>query len=145
MTPATAGMGRTDANRTDAGRTGAGRAGAPGPDEVIVKDAGRSCAALIDCAGFALPVLTVPVVCPVGAGDALAARYLADRLAGGSPEARLRTAITAGAFAVAVRAAIARDSAAAATWPLSARTGRTPSASRRVRDMRSAAPERNPR
>ena len=39
---------------------------------------------------------------PVGAGDAFAAGYLAERLAGELPEARLRTAIMAGAFAVGV-------------------------------------------
>jgi 2-dehydro-3-deoxygluconokinase len=43
------------------------------------------------------------VVDPVGAGDACAAGCLADRLAGDSPEARLRKAITAGAFAVTAR------------------------------------------
>jgi 2-dehydro-3-deoxygluconokinase len=78
------------------------RLAALGPDEVIVKDGARGCAALINGASFTLPALTVPVVDPVGAGDAFAAGYLADRLAGESPEARLRTAMTAGAFAVAV-------------------------------------------
>jgi 2-dehydro-3-deoxygluconokinase len=79
------------------------RLAALGPHEVIVKDGARACAALIDGASFALPALSVPVVDPVGAGDAFAAGYLADRLAGESAEARLRTAITVGAFAVAVR------------------------------------------
>lgn len=78
------------------------RLAALGPDEVIVKDGARGCAALINGGSFTLPALTVPVVDLVGAGDAFAAAYLADRLAGESPEARLRTAMTAGAFAVAV-------------------------------------------
>ncbi len=78
------------------------RLAALGPHEVIVKDGARGCAALIDGASFTLPALTVPVVDPVGAGDAFAAGYLADRLAGESPQARLRTAIAAGAFAVGV-------------------------------------------
>jgi 2-dehydro-3-deoxygluconokinase len=78
------------------------RLAALGPREVIVKDGARGCAALIDGADFTLPALSVPVVDPVGAGDAFAAGYLADRLAGESAEARLRTAIAAGAFAVAV-------------------------------------------
>ena len=38
----------------------------------------------------------------MGAGDAFAAGYLADRLAEELPQTRLRTAITAGAFAVGV-------------------------------------------
>ena len=49
-----------------------------------------------------MPALAVTVVDPVGAGDAFVAGYLADRLAGRTPEARLRTAIAAGAFAVTV-------------------------------------------
>jgi 2-dehydro-3-deoxygluconokinase len=79
-----------------------GRLAALGPREVIVKDGARGCAALINGASFTLPALAVRVVDPVGAGDAFAAGYLADRLAGESAEARLRTAIAAGAFAVAV-------------------------------------------
>ena len=47
-----------------------------GPHEVIVKDGARGCAALIEGASFTLPALSVPVVDPVGAGDAFAAGYL---------------------------------------------------------------------
>jgi hypothetical protein len=60
VTPATAGLGQIDANRTGAKRTDPGRTDTLGLDEIIVKDVARSCAALIDCASFALPVLTVP-------------------------------------------------------------------------------------
>jgi 2-dehydro-3-deoxygluconokinase len=73
-----------------------------GPSEVIVKDGARGCQALIGGASFSLPALPVTVVDPIGAGDAFVAGYLADRLAGEGPEARLATAIAAGAFAVTV-------------------------------------------
>jgi 2-dehydro-3-deoxygluconokinase len=78
------------------------RLAALGPSEVIVRDGPRGCSALIDGADFRLPAPRVLVVDPVGAGDAFAAGYLADRLAGELPEVRLRTAIMAGAFAVGV-------------------------------------------
>jgi 2-dehydro-3-deoxygluconokinase len=73
-----------------------------GPAEVIVKDGARGCAALIGEIRYQVPALPVTVVDPVGAGDAFVAGYLADRQAGEEPEARLRTAIAAGAFAVTV-------------------------------------------
>ncbi len=73
-----------------------------GPSEVIIKDGARGCMALIDGIYRELPALSVPVVDQVGAGDAFAAGYLAERLAGQPAEVRLRTAIAAGAFAVAV-------------------------------------------
>jgi len=85
-----------------AGRPMLERMAALGPQEVLVKDGQRGCTALIDGVPFRLPALRVTVVDPVGAGDAFAAAYLAERLAGGTAEARLRTAIAAGAFAVAV-------------------------------------------
>jgi 2-dehydro-3-deoxygluconokinase len=78
------------------------RLAALGPSEVIVKDGPRGCSALIDGADFRFPAPAALVVDPVGAGDAFAAGYLAERLAGELPEARLRTAIVAGAFAVGV-------------------------------------------
>jgi 2-dehydro-3-deoxygluconokinase len=78
------------------------RLAALGPSEVIVRDGPRGCSALIDGAEFSLPAPSVIVVDPVGAGDAFAAGYLADRLAEELPHTRLRTAITAGAFAVSV-------------------------------------------
>jgi 2-dehydro-3-deoxygluconokinase len=73
-----------------------------GPAEVIVKDGGRGCEAQIDGKRYAVPALPVTVVDPVGAGDAFVAGYLADRLLGATPEARLATAIATGAFAVTV-------------------------------------------
>jgi 2-dehydro-3-deoxygluconokinase len=73
-----------------------------GPAEVVVKDGARGCTALIDGERHAVPALPVTVVDPVGAGDAFVAGYLAERMAGAGPAARLRTAIAAGAFAVTV-------------------------------------------
>ncbi|GLW32721.1 sugar kinase [Actinoplanes regularis] len=73
-----------------------------GPSEVIIKDGGRGCTALIDGVRHIVPALPVTAIDPVGAGDAFVAGYLADRLAGAAPEQRLRTAIAAGAFAVTV-------------------------------------------
>jgi 2-dehydro-3-deoxygluconokinase len=73
-----------------------------GPAEVIVKDGARGCSALIDGTCHQVQALAVPVVDQVGAGDAFAAGYLADRLAGQPAETRLRTAIAMGAYAVAV-------------------------------------------
>jgi 2-dehydro-3-deoxygluconokinase len=73
-----------------------------GPSEVIVKDGGNGCRALIDGVPFTLGALKLTVVDPVGAGDAFVAGYLAERLAGAPAEARLGTAIAAGGFAVTV-------------------------------------------
>lgn len=79
-----------------------GNLAALGPAEVIVKDGGRGCTALIDGVRLSRAALPVTVVDPVGAGDAFVAGYLADRLAGAAPEERLATAIATGAFAVTV-------------------------------------------
>lgn len=73
-----------------------------GPAEVVVKDGARGCTALIDGERHSVEALAVSVIDPVGAGDAFVAGYLADRLAGAAPAARLATAIAAGAFAVTV-------------------------------------------
>lgn len=70
--------------------------------ETIVKDGPCGCSAIVDGVPFQLPALRVRVVDPVGAGDAFVAGYLADRLAGQGPQARLVTAIRAGALAVSV-------------------------------------------
>jgi 2-dehydro-3-deoxygluconokinase len=73
-----------------------------GPGEAIVKDGARGCIALIHSTPYKLAALTVPVLDPVGAGDAFTAAYLTEHLAGQAPEHRLRTAIAAGAYAVTV-------------------------------------------
>jgi len=73
-----------------------------GPTEVIIKDGGRGCLALINGERYQVPALPVTVVDPVGAGDAFVAGYLADRLAGEAPSQCLATAIATGAFAVTV-------------------------------------------
>ena len=73
-----------------------------GPAEVVIKDGARGCAALIDGERHTVPAVPVTVVDPVGAGDAFVAGYLADRMAGAPPAARLTTAVAVGAFAVTV-------------------------------------------
>lgn len=73
-----------------------------GPAEVVIKDGARGCTALIDGVSYEKPAIPVTVVDPVGAGDAFVAGYLTERMAGASPDARLKTAIAAGAFAVTV-------------------------------------------
>jgi 2-dehydro-3-deoxygluconokinase len=73
-----------------------------GPAEVVIKDGARGCEALIDGSLHRVAALPVTVVDPVGAGDAFVAGYLAERMAGADPAARLATAIAAGAFAVTV-------------------------------------------
>ena len=73
-----------------------------GPAEVVIKDGARGCTALIEGESCAVPALDVTVVDPVGAGDAFVAGYLADRLTGAPPAARLTTATTVGAYAVTV-------------------------------------------
>lgn len=73
-----------------------------GPTEVIIKDGGRGCLALVDGAELAEPALPVPVVDTVGAGDAFVAGYLAEHLTGAAPRTRLRTAAAMGAYAVGV-------------------------------------------
>ena len=73
-----------------------------GPGEAIIKNGAQGCAALICGRSYKLAALTVPVLDPVGVGDAFAAAYLTEHLAGQVPEQRLRTAIAAGAYAVSV-------------------------------------------
>ena len=73
-----------------------------GPTEVVVKDGGRGCDALIAGERHTVAALPVTVIDPVGAGDAFVAGYLTERMAGAAPAARLATAIAAGAFAVTV-------------------------------------------
>lgn len=77
-------------------------AGGEGPAEVVVKRGAGGATAVIDGVTVEAPVFPVTSLDPVGAGDAFAAGYLADRIAGAGPEQRLRTAAAAGAFAVTV-------------------------------------------
>ncbi|AYY12862.1 sugar kinase [Actinobacteria bacterium YIM 96077] len=70
-----------------------------GPDQVILKLGGDGAYALVDGQPHTLAALSVPVVDTVGAGDAFVAGYLAEWMAAEPPAQRLRTAVTAGAFA----------------------------------------------
>lgn len=70
-----------------------------GPAEAIVKLGPAGAVAVIDGVAVAQAGVTVPVVDTVGAGDAFTAAYLAERLAGAAPAARMRTAVIAGALA----------------------------------------------
>jgi len=71
-----------------------------GPAEVIIKRGARGCVAQCDAHLLACDARRVRAVDTVGAGDAFAAGYLADRMAGRDPATALRTAVTTGAFAV---------------------------------------------
>jgi 2-dehydro-3-deoxygluconokinase len=71
-----------------------------GPSEVVVKRGERGCTALCDGRLLTRAARTVRAVDAVGAGDAFAAGYLADRIAGRDPRTALRTAVATGAFAV---------------------------------------------
>jgi 2-dehydro-3-deoxygluconokinase len=71
-----------------------------GPDEVVLKLGARGCAALIDGERLTSPGFPAQQLDPIGAGDALAAGYLAATLWGWAPEKRLRTANAMGAFCV---------------------------------------------
>jgi 2-dehydro-3-deoxygluconokinase len=73
-----------------------------GPTQTVIKDGARGCTAVVDGVRHRLPALPVTAVDPTGAGDAFVAGYLAEHLSGGTAEQRLRTAISAGAFAVTV-------------------------------------------
>lgn len=76
---------------------------AAGPGTVVVKLGRRGALAVADGSLVEVPAMEVPAVDPVGAGDAFAAGYLADLLAGRPLEARLRTASACGACAVTAR------------------------------------------
>jgi 2-dehydro-3-deoxygluconokinase len=78
------------------------RLGELGPREIVVKQGAEGCTAVVDGQTYTRPALPVPVVDPVGAGDALVAGYLADRLAGAGVERRLETAVATGGYAVSV-------------------------------------------
>ncbi|MGW0664530.1 sugar kinase [Streptodolium elevatio] len=73
-----------------------------GPSQVVVKRGARGAVAVVDGVAYDAPVHRVDAVDPVGAGDAFAAGYLAELLAGADVLARLATAAASGAFAVTV-------------------------------------------
>lgn len=90
---------------------GAARLGVPvayalarlGPSEVIVKRGAGGCVAWYEGRPLSCAARPVRAVGTVGAGDAFAAGYLVERLAGEDFPAALRTAATVGAFAVTQR------------------------------------------
>jgi 2-dehydro-3-deoxygluconokinase len=73
-----------------------------GPRQVLIKLGADGCLARIDGSTRELAAPRVAVLDTVGAGDAFAAGYLADLIAGAGPEQRLATAVAAGAWAVTV-------------------------------------------
>jgi 2-dehydro-3-deoxygluconokinase len=74
-----------------------------GPETVIVKLGSRGAVAVFDGIVQEVPAVRVPAVDAVGAGDAFAAGYLAELLAGRPVDERLRTAAACGAYAVTAR------------------------------------------
>lgn len=73
-----------------------------GPKQVVIKQGELGYTAMIQGREYAAPAIVVPVVDPVGAGDAFVAGYLASLVRGESPEVALRVANALGAFAVSV-------------------------------------------
>jgi 2-dehydro-3-deoxygluconokinase len=73
-----------------------------GPSQVVLKRGAEGASALIDGATLDAPHFSVAELDPVGAGDAFTAGYLAEWVAGASPEQRLETAAKCGAFSVTV-------------------------------------------
>ncbi|MBB6351411.1 sugar kinase [Nonomuraea muscovyensis] len=71
-----------------------------GPRHVLIKSGAEGAMELSDGVVRHAEPYEVTEVDPVGAGDAFAAGWLADWLAGATPGQRLRTACAAGAFAV---------------------------------------------
>ncbi|MCF2528962.1 sugar kinase [Yinghuangia soli] len=73
------------------------------PAQILLKRGARGAIAIVDGIPYDAPVHHVDAVDPVGAGDAFAAGYLAEYLAGADVHTRLATAAAAGAFAVTVQ------------------------------------------
>jgi 2-dehydro-3-deoxygluconokinase len=71
-----------------------------GPGGAVLKLGAEGAFALVDGRPYRQPAVPVTVHDSTGAGDAFAAGYLAELLAGEPPERRLRTAAQLGAFAV---------------------------------------------
>ncbi|MEV0661795.1 sugar kinase [Actinomadura luteofluorescens] len=74
-----------------------------GPRDVLVKRGAAGAVAFCEGRLHVQPAHRVPVVDPVGAGDAFAAGYLAEFVRGLPVATRLATATAAGAYAVTVR------------------------------------------
>src|SRR5690242_390902 len=70
-----------------------------GPSQVIIKLGAEGAYAYIDGVATRHPAVPIHPVDTVGAGDAFVAGYLSEYLAGQDVSTRLRTAVTAGAFA----------------------------------------------
>lgn len=70
-----------------------------GPTQVVIKLGASGCFALVDGVEYVEPAIPIEAVDTIGAGDAFAAGYLAELVAGRSVASRLRTAVTAGAYA----------------------------------------------
>jgi 2-dehydro-3-deoxygluconokinase len=73
-----------------------------GPEQVIIKLGELGYTALVGGRQYSAPAVVVPVVDPVGAGDAFVAGYLASLIRGEPAEAALRVANALGAFVVSV-------------------------------------------
>ncbi len=73
-----------------------------GPRQVLIKLGAAGCLARIDGTTHEVPAPLVTVLDTVGAGDAFAAGYLAELIAGAGAAQRLATAVAAGAWAVTV-------------------------------------------
>lgn len=69
-----------------------------GPPEVVLKRGAQGALSLVAGELHSAPAVPVDVVDTVGAGDAFVAGYLAERVAGGSPAARLALGVTTAAF-----------------------------------------------
>lgn len=70
-----------------------------GPSQVVIKLGAHGAFSLIDDKERTTPIVEVPVVDPVGAGDAFVAGYLAEYMDDQPADQRLATAAAAGAFA----------------------------------------------
>lgn len=77
----------------------AARFEALGISQVVIKLGASGCAALVEGRSYLQPAVPITAVDTVGAGDAFAAGYVAELLAGADVEQRLLTAVRTGAFA----------------------------------------------
>jgi len=71
------------------------RALVPGPAEIVVTLGGDGAVAFVDGSELRVAALAMEIVDATGAGDALTGVYLAERVAGASPEAALGRAVAA--------------------------------------------------